>query len=124
IGTSGIVREHRRRVAGFCRERGNEEQDASPLVTARRAGFEPRFARGKEAAVTARDRQRQEARIQIRLLIRRDMTEVLAIERESFEFAGSEEDCLCCLRQRNCIGMVAEEDDAIVAYMIYELHKA
>ena len=61
--------------------------------------------------------------VQIRWLIRRDMTEVLEIEREAFEFAWTEEDFLCCLRQRNCIGMVAEHNHRIVGFMIYELHK-
>jgi ribosomal-protein-alanine N-acetyltransferase len=66
----------------------------------------------------------QEVAVQIRWLIRRDMPDVLAIERASFEYAWSEEDFLCCLRQRNCIGMVAERDGKIVGFMIYELHKA
>ena len=61
--------------------------------------------------------------VQIRWLIRRDMGEVLEIERQAFEFAWSEEDFLCCLRQRNCIGMVAEHNHRIVGFMIYELHK-
>jgi len=56
-------------------------------------------------------------------MIRRDMPEVLAIEHESFEFNWTEEDFLACLRQRNCIGMVAEMDDQVVGFMIYELHK-
>jgi ribosomal-protein-alanine N-acetyltransferase len=42
--------------------------------------------------------------VQIRWMIRRDMPEVLEIERQSFEFSWTEEDFLCCLRQRNCIG--------------------
>jgi ribosomal protein S18 acetylase RimI-like enzyme len=29
-----------------------------------------------------------------------------------------------CLRQRNCIGMVAEHDHRIIGFMIYELHKS
>lgn len=62
--------------------------------------------------------------VQIRWLIRRDMAEVLRIEQESFEFSWTEEDFLCCLRQRNCIGMVAERDHQIVGFMIYELHKS
>lgn len=61
---------------------------------------------------------------QIRWLIRRDMPEVLEIERESFEFDWSEEDFLCCLRQRYCIGMVAELHDEICGFMVYEMHKA
>lgn len=62
--------------------------------------------------------------VQIRWLIRRDMGEVLKIEQDSFEFPWSEEDFLSCLRQRNCIGMVAECDQQIVGFMIYELHKS
>ncbi|WP_145366178.1 ribosomal protein S18-alanine N-acetyltransferase [Stratiformator vulcanicus] len=52
------------------------------------------------------------------------MPSVLAIEAESFEFPWTEEDFLCCLRQRNCIGMVAEVDDEVVGFMIYELQKS
>ncbi len=65
----------------------------------------------------------QQVRIHIRWMIRRDMPEVLKIESESFEFPWSEEDFIRCLRQRNCIGMVAEHDERVVGFMIYELHK-
>ena len=63
-------------------------------------------------------------RVHIRWMIRRDMQEVLAIERESFEFPWFEEDFIRCLRQRNCIGMVAEHGERVVGFMIYELHKS
>jgi ribosomal-protein-alanine N-acetyltransferase len=56
-------------------------------------------------------------------MIRRDMPEVLNIEQGSFEFPWSEEDFIRCLRQRNCIGMVAEHENRVVGFMIYELHK-
>lgn len=62
--------------------------------------------------------------VQIRWLIRRDMADVLRIEQQSFDHPWSEEDFLCCLRQRNCIGMVAEHEHDIVGFMIYELHKS
>ena len=58
---------------------------------------------------------------QLRWLIRRDMPEVLRIEQESFDSAWSEEDFLCCLRERNCIGMVVECNQQIVGFVIYEL---
>src|ERR671912_367951 len=61
--------------------------------------------------------------VHIRWMIRRDMPEVLAIEEQSFEFPWSEEDFIRCLRQRNCIGMVAEHNERVVGFMIYELHK-
>ena len=68
--------------------------------------------------------QQQEVRVHIRWMIRRDMPEVLAIEGESFEFPWLEDDYIRCLRQRNCIGMVAEHEDRVVGFMIYELHKS
>lgn len=62
--------------------------------------------------------------VHVRWMIRRDMAEVLEIEREAFEFAWTEEDFTRCLRQRNCIGMVAEMAESVVAFMIYELHRS
>jgi ribosomal-protein-alanine N-acetyltransferase len=66
---------------------------------------------------------KQELAVHIRWMIRRDMADVLAIENASFEFPWHEEDFIRCLRQRNCIGMVAEHEDQVVGFMIYELHK-
>ena len=65
----------------------------------------------------------EQMRVHIRWMIRRDMPEVLHAEQESFAFAWTEEDFLRCLRQRNCIGMVAEHGEKVVGFMIYELHK-
>ena len=76
---------------------------------------------GKEAELSAKPHQ--QLRVHIRWMIRRDMAEVLDIERESFEFPWFEEDFIRCLRQRNCIGMVAEHGERVVGFMIYELHK-
>jgi ribosomal-protein-alanine N-acetyltransferase len=67
--------------------------------------------------------QKQEVRVHIRWMIRRDMPEVLGIEAQDFEFPWSDEEFIHCLRQRNCIGMVAEHEDRVVGFMIYELHK-
>ena len=67
---------------------------------------------------------KEQLRVHIRWMIRRDMPEVLQIEQESFDFAWTEEDFLRCLRQRNCIGMVAEHGEKVVGFMIYELHKS
>lgn len=64
------------------------------------------------------------AGIHVRWMIRRDMLEVLSIEKEAFEFPWSDEDFTRCLRQRNCIGMVAELADSVVGFMIYELHRS
>jgi len=63
----------------------------------------------------------EELDIQIRWLIRRDLPEILNIEKTSFDFSWNEADFLTCLRQRHCIGMVAECDEKIVGFMIYEL---
>jgi ribosomal-protein-alanine N-acetyltransferase len=67
--------------------------------------------------------EKEQVRVHIRWMIRRDMPEVLQTEQESFEYAWTEEDFLRCLRQRNCIGMVAEQGERVVGFMIYELHK-
>jgi len=61
--------------------------------------------------------------LHIRWMIRRDMPDIMAIELASFEYSWTEDDFLRCLRQRNCIGMVAERGDTIVGFMIYELHR-
>jgi ribosomal-protein-alanine N-acetyltransferase len=61
--------------------------------------------------------------VHIRWMIRRDMPAVLEIESHSFEFPWSEEEFIRALRQRNCIGMVAEMNEIVVGFMIYELHK-
>ena len=68
-------------------------------------------------------RPKQRLSVHIRWMIRRDMADVLEIENHSFEFPWFEEDFIRCLRQRNCIGMVAEYDEHVVGFMIYELHK-
>ncbi len=75
---------------------------------------------------TGRTRQKEKLTanaVHIRWMIRRDMPEVMRAERSSFEFAWTEDDFLRCLRQRNCIGMVAEQGDRIAGFMVYELHK-
>src|ERR1700683_1941756 len=68
--------------------------------------------------------EKEQVRVHIRWMIRRDMPEVLQTEQESFEYSWTEEDFLRCLRQRNCIGMVAEQGEKVVGFMIYELHKS
>ena len=72
---------------------------------------------------TGRTTTRDRVRVHIRWMIRRDMPEVLRAEQASFDFSWTEDDFLRCLRQRNCIGMVAEHEDRVVGFMIYELHK-
>src|SRR5947208_862590 len=67
--------------------------------------------------------EKEQLRVHIRWMIRRDMPEVLQTETQSFEYSWTEEDFLRCLRQRNCIGMVAEQGEKVVGFMIYELHK-
>ncbi|HJT33758.1 MAG TPA: ribosomal protein S18-alanine N-acetyltransferase [Pirellulales bacterium] len=67
--------------------------------------------------------QKEGVRVHVRWMIRRDMPEVLAIENSCFEFPWSEDDFIRCLRQRNCIGMVADIDDEVAGFMIYELQK-
>src|SRR5215212_10833205 len=80
-------------------------------------------ARGGAGIMSIGRTEKEQVRVHIRWMIRRDMPEVLQTEQESFEYAWTEEDFLRCLRQRNCIGMVAEQGERVVGFMIYELHK-
>ena len=54
----------------------------------------------------------------------RDLDQIAAIEAECFDSAWTKDDFRNCLRERNCIGMVAEYDKSVVGYMLYELHKS
>jgi len=51
--------------------------------------------------------EKEQVKVHIRWMIRRDMQEVLQAEQQCFDQSWTEEDFLRCLRQRNCIGMVA-----------------
>lgn len=62
-----------------------------------------------------------EPETQIRWMIRRDMTHALRIESASFDCPWSEHDLISMLRNRNCIGCVAEQGEQILGYMVYEL---
>lgn len=65
-------------------------------------------------------------KVYIRWLIRRDMPEVLGIERQAFgDDAWTEEEFMRCLRHRNVIGLVAEDSrqEAVVGFLLFELHK-
>lgn len=60
--------------------------------------------------------------VYVRWAIRRDMDSVQRIEEESFEYPWSESDFIRCMSQRSVIGMVAEHEDRVVGFMVYELH--
>lgn len=59
----------------------------------------------------------------IRWMIRRDVPEVLEIEKLSYEKTWGEEKLIRMLRKRNVIANVVEHDDLVVAYCVYALKK-
>jgi len=59
----------------------------------------------------------------IRFMLKRDLPDVLDIERKSFEYPWTEKDFISALRTRNCIGMTAEYHEIVVSYMLYEIYK-
>jgi len=61
-----------------------------------------------------------EPSIHIRWMLRRDMQEIMVIENEVFNDPFSEEQILGILKRKNIIGMVAEIENKVAAYMIYE----
>lgn len=64
-----------------------------------------------------------QTKYQVRWLIRRDMPEVMTIERQCYGVNGwTEEELIEHLRDRRTIGMVVEADEMIVGYVVYELH--
>lgn len=60
-------------------------------------------------------------RVRIRWMIRRDLFPVMLIDDESFDSPWTDGAFLRVLRQRNCIGVVAEQGGQIVGFMIYAL---
>lgn len=66
---------------------------------------------------------RRACRVHIRWMIRRDYDEVLEIEQLCFPNPWTEDDFIRALRQRFCIGKIAETEDQILGFMVYELHK-
>lgn len=62
----------------------------------------------------------QMATTYIRWMIRRDLDAVVAIEKESFEFPWSKEEFRIALRQGSCIAMVAERNEEVIGYVVYE----
>jgi ribosomal-protein-alanine N-acetyltransferase len=61
--------------------------------------------------------------VHIRWMIRADMPEVEEIEQLMFQYPWQTDDFIRCLRQRNCIGLVATDTggDDVLGYCIYEL---
>ena len=61
--------------------------------------------------------------VYVRWMIRRDMDEVVAIEKLNTSDAWPESKFEHHLRRRNTIGMVAEWKECVAGFMVYELHK-
>jgi [ribosomal protein S18]-alanine N-acetyltransferase len=61
--------------------------------------------------------------LHIRWMIRRDLDQVLAIERECFSDPWTGADFLSFLRMRSCIGYVAELNDTILGYALVTNHE-
>jgi len=62
--------------------------------------------------------------INIRWMLRSDLTAVVSMERELFEFPWAQIDFANYLRNRGCMGMVAtDRDGSVVGYMVYEVHE-
>jgi [ribosomal protein S18]-alanine N-acetyltransferase len=68
-------------------------------------------------------KRHKQPKLLIRWVIGRDLPEILGIEHESFEFPWRKEDFIRLLERRNCIGIVAEANDHIAGYMLYECNK-
>ena len=67
--------------------------------------------------------QCKEIPVNVRWMVRRDFSQVLAIEETCFEFPWTEEEFRQCLQERNCLGMVAEHEGRVVGFIVYETPK-
>lgn len=64
------------------------------------------------------------SQLQFRWLIRRDMEDVLRIEQLSDGTPWTEAEFLDQLRKSNSIGLVVEQDEEIMGFILYELHRS
>ena len=103
------------------KEKGLRLTPAEVHVVSRRLGIsQPTATQTRQRAVVKKSNS--PIRVHIRWLIRRDMPEVMEID-ASCSDRWSEDTFIKYLRQRNVIGMVAELDERVVGFMMYELHK-
>ena len=63
-------------------------------------------------------------KIYTRWMISRDLPQVLEIDSNSYENWYTESELVAALRVRFRIGLVAEFDDTIAGYLLYELHQS
>lgn len=60
--------------------------------------------------------------LRLRWMIDRDIPDVMAIERRSFEFPWTEQEIRQFRQQRNGFGAVVEHDERVVGFVLYEVH--
>lgn len=65
----------------------------------------------------------QKITVQIRHMIKRDLDEVLLIEEQAFQFAWTREEFCFCLARKTCLGIVAEYQEKIVGFSVYEFQE-
>lgn len=73
------------------------------------------YARKKEG--------RSKMHVHIRWMLRRDIPEVLSIENQSYQCPCTESELVEMIKQRRCVVFVAEVDDQVAGYMLYEFER-
>jgi ribosomal-protein-alanine N-acetyltransferase len=111
-------------VSALKRESGLRLTPAEAICVANKLGvIVPEKLRKQPRSKHVKPVANEPVEVAIRWMIRRDMPELLNIEHDSFPEPWKEDDFIRQLRQRNCIGMVADHKEQVVGFMIYELHK-
>lgn len=59
----------------------------------------------------------------LRWMIGRDLSQVLEIESQLFDYPWTSDEFAAMMRDNDSIGMVAELDDSVIGYMVYGLRK-
>jgi ribosomal-protein-alanine N-acetyltransferase len=80
----------------------------------------PADQQGEAAAM--RTVPHEAVKVHIRWMVRRDVPEVLELERSGFGEPWTAADIGAAMRSTGCIGTVAEHADRVVAHMVYRLH--
>lgn len=114
-----------RTIQLMAQEFGVDDYELMGALRRSDIGIEQPASKGSSGPYVAREKW-DASKTHVRWMIRRDMNEILAIERMSKAGSSvepwSEEVFVKHLRRRDTIGMVVERNDQVVGFMLYELH--
>lgn len=119
--TQSFLRKQGFKAAGVIRNHCDTGEDAYIMqfrLNAPKPEFLPKAISAKEAFHKA------PLDVITRWMIRYDMPNILQIENDNFLSPWQDDDFLCCTRERNVMGMVADYNQKALGYMLYHVQKS